>query len=177
MAARKSRKSRRSGNTHVRLPSANVEWTKLPVNAHVVMGGASGKVYVATLPTGKKAVVTWSGARAVAAQRFLDARVRATIGTPSKRRSRDSRLSRRSGNVASAKLRVVYRSPTGSVVWAIPNSGLQIMWAGPGASLKIGKPLEARGSVSSIDHHTANGQYRTLRDAQAAVRAFLAAGA
>jgi hypothetical protein len=42
-------------------------------------------------------------------------------------------LHRRYGH-AKAGLRVVYRMPTGGLVWAIPNSSLQILWAGPNSS-------------------------------------------
>lgn len=87
---RSSRRSRGFGDAAVRVPSRNVEWTSLAGNAHVVMGGKSGKVYVATIwggpHHGKKAVVTWSGHDAADAQRFLDARVR--MSTPAARRSR-----------------------------------------------------------------------------------------
>jgi hypothetical protein len=68
----------------------------------------------------------------------------------------------------------VYRSPTGLIVWAVPDTTLQIMWAGPGSRLKIGHPMKAGGSVSTIDHPTADGNYNTPREAKNAVRAFLA---
>jgi len=86
-------------------------------------------------------------------------------------------LRRRYGRaVASRGPRVVYRMPMGGLVWAIPNSSLQIMWAGPGSRLRLGEVLKAGGSTTSIDHPTADGSYTNKKDATAAVRAFLAAG-
>jgi hypothetical protein len=73
--------------------------------------------------------------------------------------------------------RVVYRMPTGGLVWAVPDSKLQIMWGGPGSSLRMGYDLMRPGGSSwKIDHPSADGSYATKRDATAAVRAFLAAG-
>jgi len=72
--------------------------------------------------------------------------------------------------------RVVHRMATGGLVWAVPDSTLQIMWAGPGSRLKIGQPMKAGGYVSTIDHHAADGNYNTAREASAAVARFLAAG-
>jgi hypothetical protein len=73
------------------------------------------------------------------------------------------------------KPKIVYRSPC-AVVWAIPDSGLSIMWVRPGGGLLIGRCLVAGGSVTRIDHPTANGFYETLPQASAAVAAFLASG-
>ncbi len=86
---RSSRRSRPFGDV-ARVPSRSVEWTSLAGNAHVVMGGKGGKVYVATIwggpHHGKKAVVTWGSRDAADAQRFLDARV--SMSMPATRRSR-----------------------------------------------------------------------------------------
>jgi hypothetical protein len=71
--------------------------------------------------------------------------------------------------------RVVYRSPTGLLVWAVPHTSLQIMWAGPGARLKIGHPMKAGGSMFSIEHPSADGAYDSARAASAAVKKFLEA--
>jgi len=82
----------------------------------------------------------------------------------------------RAGRAAKGGPRVVYRMPTGGLVWAVPGSGLQIMWAGPGSGLRIGRVLEAGGSTTRIEHPSADGSYSNKKDATAAVRAFLAAG-
>jgi len=72
--------------------------------------------------------------------------------------------------------KVVMRAPTGLLVWALPEAGeLEIMWAGPGASLLIGMPRQPGGLVTSIDHPTASGTFATEREATAAVAAFIAA--
>lgn len=71
--------------------------------------------------------------------------------------------------------RTVYRSPTGATVWSVPDTTLQILWAGPGARLRIGHPMKPGGSMTTIDHPSADGNYMTAREASAAVRAFLAA--
>jgi RadC-like JAB domain len=68
------------------------------------------------------------------------------------------------------------RGPTGLAVWRLPGSDLEIMWSGPGSRLLIGQATKPGGHVSSIDHHTANGNYDTFKQADAAVAAFLAAG-
>ena len=81
-------------------------------------------------------------------------------------------LHRRYGH-AKAGLRVVYRMPTGGLVWAIPNSSLQILWAGPNSSLRIGRALEAGGSTTRIQFPGADGVYANKKDATAAVRVFL----
>jgi hypothetical protein len=91
------------------------------------------------------------------------------------RRHRGCALRRRYGRAKSG-LRVIYRAPTGLVVWAVPNTNLQIMWAGPGSRLKIGFDLtRAGGSASLIDHPSADGNYNTRREAEVAVHAFLRA--
>ena len=77
----------------------------------------------------------------------------------------------------SSGLKVVYRSPMGTTVWAIPGSDLQIMWAGPGAGLQIGRATVAGGHVARIEHPTADGHYATAREAGAAAKAFVDAGA
>lgn len=71
---------------------------------------------------------------------------------------------------------VVYRMATGGLVWALPGSSMQIMWAGPGSRLRIGQVLKAGGATTFIDHPTADGSYRTKTEATAAVKRFIAAG-
>lgn len=58
-----------------RTPSKNIEWTRVPSNATVEM---KGHMYIVTLPDGTRAVPYWGGNDAAQAQRFLDARVRAS---------------------------------------------------------------------------------------------------
>jgi hypothetical protein len=86
-----------------------------------------------------------------------------------------SLLGRRYGHAGSkgSGPRVVHRMATGGLVWAVPDTSMQIMWAGPGGRLKIGWPMKAGGSVTAIDHPSADGNYLTAREATAAVRAFL----
>lgn len=71
--------------------------------------------------------------------------------------------------------KVVYRSPTGATVWAIPGSDITIMWGGPGSRLRIGACLVAGGATTTIDHPAACDEYRTAKDAAKAVTAFIAA--
>lgn len=71
------------------------------------------------------------------------------------------------------KARRIYQSPTGLVVWSIPGVNLQIMWAGPGSGLYLGRPLDAGGAVTRISHRTADGTYDTQRAAAIAVNAFV----
>jgi len=61
----------------------------------------------------------------------------------------------------------------GGMVWALPGSTLEVMWAGPGSRLLIGQPRVAGGSVTSIDHPSASGSFDTLRDAEAALTSFV----
>ncbi len=43
-----------------------------------------------------------------------------------------SALARRYGRAGrKGGLKVIHRMPTGGLVWAVPNSTLQIMWGGP----------------------------------------------
>ena len=63
-------------------PKMHIDWTKLPAGARVALAGKSGaNYYVATLPSGKKAVVIWSGHDACEAQRELERRVRTSRTT------------------------------------------------------------------------------------------------
>lgn len=71
--------------------------------------------------------------------------------------------------------RVAYRSPTGLIVWSLPDTELQVMWPGRGSRLYIGKPMESGGAVTSIQHPTADSSYDTAKDATKAVEAFIAA--
>ena len=84
---------------------------------------------------------------------------------------------RRRGHATSAKLKVILRSPTGLTVWALPNSDLQVLWPGPGARLRLGwKLMKPEGTATMIDHSTANGAYNTRKEAEEAVKRFIAAG-
>ena len=92
------------------------------------------------------------------------------------RRSRSSRGARRHGNAAAGP-RVIYRAPTGLLVWSIPGSKLQIIWGGPGSALRMTwDAFTAGGSMWKIDHSSADGNYRTAKEATAAVKRFVAAG-
>ncbi len=91
-------------------------------------------------------------------------------------KKRGHSLRRRYGRAGKSGPRVVHRMATGGLVWAIPNSSLQIMWAGPGSRLRLGEVLKAGGSTISIEHPSADGSYSNKKDATAAVTAFLAAG-
>ena len=64
--------------------------------------------------------------------------------------------------------------PTGATIWTISETGLQIMWPGPGAGLFIGQATTPGGSVTRVDHPMADGEYRTRREAEVAIRNFLA---
>lgn len=75
---------------------------------------------------------------------------------------------------APTKPKVVEVSPTGLIVWAVPDSQFEIMWAGPGSRLLFGYPRRSGGFASPINHPTANGVYNTREAATAAVAAFLA---
>jgi hypothetical protein len=62
------------------------------------------------------------------------------------------------------------RGPTGAVIWR-DGAGHRFFWSGPGGRLKLmfGEQLV------SIQHHTADGNYETAREAAAAVARFVAA--
>lgn len=62
-------------------------------------------------------------------------------------------------------------SPTGLHKWNLPGSPYSIMWAGPGARLRLIEDVPG-GINTSIDHPVANGMYNTPAEAQAAVDAF-----
>ena len=72
-------------------------------------------------------------------------------------------------------LRPSQTGPTGLIVWRIPDTGLEIMWPGPGAGLFVGAATTPGGAVTRIEHPSADGTYDTRKDAQRAVDAFLAA--
>lgn len=57
---------------------------------------------------------------------------------------------------------------------AIAVDSLAILYAG--GRLMIGRPTVAGGAVYPIDHPTADGYYPTVKAADAAVAAFIAAG-
>ena len=58
-------------------------------------------------------------------------------------------------------------------VWRLPDTGLDIMWAGRGSGLSIGQAFEPSARMSPMEHPTADGQYDTLKAASEAVTAFL----
>lgn len=74
-------------------------------------------------------------------------------------------------------LRIVERMIGGGAVFALPGSSLEVMWPGPGSGMYIGQPRVAGGAVTRIEHHTCAGTFSTLREAQAAVAAFVEAEA
>lgn len=74
------------------------------------------------------------------------------------------------------KPKVVLVAPTGLVVWALPESRFEIMWAGPGSRLMFGHPRDPGGIVFPVRDPVANGVYMTRKEAEAAVAAFLAEG-
>lgn len=72
------------------------------------------------------------------------------------------------------KPKVVLLAPTGLVVWGIPDSQFEIMWAGPGSHLLFGYPRRPGGLATPIHHPSADGVYMTRKEAEAAVAAFIA---
>jgi hypothetical protein len=72
------------------------------------------------------------------------------------------------------KVTRVENGPTGAVVWHLSEPDLVIFWPGPGGRLSTG--FNTPGSrLHQIEHRTADGEYATRKQADAAVRAFLAA--
>lgn len=63
---------------------------------------------------------------------------------------------------------------TGAAVWHLPGSKVILLWPGPGARLQFGFNTPG-GTMSHVHHPTADSEYRTLKDAEAAVRRFLKA--
>jgi hypothetical protein len=94
-----------------------------------------------------------------------------------RRHARAHALRRRYGR--SEAPHVVYQSRhrTGATVWSVPGGSLQIMWMGPGSHLRIGYDFLKAGAPmgSIIDHPAASDSYNTRSEAEAAVKAFLAA--
>ena len=67
------------------------------------------------------------------------------------------------------------RSPTGLTLFGpLPETtDFYLLWLGPGAGLKLAiRPFSVDGTVTSIQHRTANGAYNTWREAAAAAEAF-----
>jgi len=63
--------------------------------------------------------------------------------------------------------------PTGLCLWRIPgDSGLDIMWAGSGAPLTIGRHTVAHGMMTRIFSPGSDGYYDNRKDAQKAVETF-----
>lgn len=63
----------------------------------------------------------------------------------------------------------------GGAVWALPDSKLEVMWPGPGARIYIGTPRVSGGWIIPIEHPTADFVPESMKQAQAAVDAFVAA--
>ncbi len=72
-------------------------------------------------------------------------------------------------------MKPVERMITGGAVWALPDSALEVMWIGPGGGLHIGTPRRPGGITTPIRHPSADGTYNTLKEAQKALDAFIAA--
>lgn len=84
------------------------------------------------------------------------------------------RLRRRYGRARAASARVILRMPN-VTVWR--GGGGYFMWS-PGGRLRFGlsDPRKASSSMpDAIDHPSADGNYRTEREASAAIRRFLEA--
>lgn len=80
-------------------------------------------------------------------------------------------LKRRYGHAAGKSLKVVSRGAMGGIQWSWPGAnGMRLMWNGPGSRLKLVMPS---GGVTTVDHHTANGNYNTASAARAAAKRFL----
>jgi hypothetical protein len=95
-------------------------------------------------------------------------------GLLSKRHQRRDLVPRRKGSKPYARREV---GPTGAAVWHLrpvtPRSPpMIIFWQGPGSRLRIGwnKPGN---TLVTVDYHGADGSYRTLAEADAAVRRLL----
>lgn len=73
------------------------------------------------------------------------------------------------------KARLVERMIGGGGVWSLPDSQLEIMWMGPGSRLYIGTPRRPGGFVIPIEHPTADFDPGSMKAAQAAIDAFVAA--
>ena len=58
-------------------------------------------------------------------------------------------------------------------MWQLPHSDMQLMWPGPGAGLSVGYAYRLGATMTRVEHSTADGQYDSLKDAEAAVRRFL----
>ena len=65
--------------------------------------------------------------------------------------------------------------PTGLCLWKIPgDTGLDIMWAGAGSPLTLGRHTIAHGMMTRIHSLGSDGNYGTRKDAQKAVETFIA---
>jgi hypothetical protein len=66
-------------------------------------------------------------------------------------------------------------SPTGLTLWPLGDD-LSIVWRGPGSRLLLGiNATKPGGSLSLIEHPTANDVYHSREDAARAARAFVEA--
>ena len=66
-------------------------------------------------------------------------------------------------------------SPTGLTVWQLPQGDTQVVWMGPGAGLSVGYAYRPGARLSRVEHPAADGQYGSLKEAEAAVRRFVEA--
>ena len=65
--------------------------------------------------------------------------------------------------------------PAGSCLWKIPEgSEIDIMWAGAGSPLTLGRHTIAYGMMTRIHSLGSDGNYGTRKDAQKAVDTFIA---
>lgn len=64
--------------------------------------------------------------------------------------------------------------PTGLCLWKLPDSDLDIMWAGPGVGLTLGRHTIPYGMMTSIRTYGCEGPFATRKAAQAAVDLFVA---
>lgn len=67
----------------------------------------------------------------------------------------------------------VERGPTGAAAWHLPNSEAVVLWNGPGSGLFL--VMTPRGRLIRIEHPTADGNYRSFREADEAARRFIRA--
>ena len=65
--------------------------------------------------------------------------------------------------------------PTGLCLWKIPgDTDLDIMWAGPGSPLTLGRHTIPHGMMTRIHSFGSDGNFETRKDAQKAVDTFIA---
>lgn len=75
---------------------------------------------------------------------------------------------------ATGKVRVVQTLINGGAVMSIPGSMLEVLWVGPGAErMFIGHPRKSGGVIFPIEHESCIGDFRSAREAVAAVQRFV----